>query len=52
MEDIALGEEEEEEEEEGSIRNDAMAIFKGHSGIVNSAKVSKYDGFSAPPPSL
>lgn len=32
MEDIALGEE--EEEEEGSIRNDAMAIFKGHSGTV------------------
>ena len=30
MEDMAL----DEEEEERSVRNDAMAVFKGHTGIV------------------
>ena len=31
MEDMGL--EEEEEEEEMAVRNDAMTIFRGHSGI-------------------
>lgn len=38
MEDIAL--DEEGEDERGSVRNDAMTIFRGHSGIV----LSKFIG--------
>lgn len=34
MEDMAL----KEEEEERSVRNDAMAVFKGHTGIVISTQ--------------
>ena len=42
MEDMGL--EEEEEEEEIAVRNDAMTIFRGHSGIhVYSDRIKFYE---------